>query len=100
MYHRVGVVGDGEVNRFLDQMGEGLLEMSDILPVERFHAVTQTFCLAFCRTFLCTSNRKWMTNTSINFYFSTTSTFLAAGTDVRCGMDKQGLWDLTSHIRT
>ena len=45
VYHRVGVVGDGEVNRFLDQTGEGLLEMGDILPVERFHAVTWTLVL-------------------------------------------------------
>ncbi len=41
VYHRVGVVGDGEVNRFLNQTGEVLLEMGDILPVELFHAVTQ-----------------------------------------------------------
>ena len=41
VYHRVSVVGDGEMNRFLDQMGEGLLEIGDILPVELFHAVTQ-----------------------------------------------------------
>ena len=39
--HRVGVVGDGEMNRFLNQTGEVLLEMGDILPVELFHAVTQ-----------------------------------------------------------
>jgi len=71
VYHRVGVVGDAEVNRFLNQTGEVRLEMGDILPVELFHAVTLDFCLASCQTFLCTSNRKWMTNTSINFYFST-----------------------------
>jgi len=69
--HRVGVVGDGEMNRFLNQTGEVLLEMGDILPVELFHAVTLDCCLAPCRTFLCTSNRKWVTNTSVNFYFST-----------------------------
>jgi hypothetical protein len=45
VYHRVGVVGDGEMSRFLNQTGEVLLEMGDILPVELFHAVTQTFCL-------------------------------------------------------
>jgi hypothetical protein len=45
VYHRVGVVGYGEVNRFLNQTGEFLLEIGDILPVELFHAVTQTFCL-------------------------------------------------------
>ena len=50
VYHRVGVVGDGEMNRFLKQMGEVLLEMDGILPVEFFHAVTQVdsrllFCL-------------------------------------------------------
>ena len=39
--HRVGVVGDGEMNRFLNQTGEALLEMGDILPVELFHTVTQ-----------------------------------------------------------
>jgi hypothetical protein len=37
----VSVVGDGEVNRFLDQMGKVLLEIVDSLPVELFHAVTQ-----------------------------------------------------------
>jgi hypothetical protein len=41
VYHRVGVVGDGEVNRFLNQTGEVLLEMGGILPDELFHAVTQ-----------------------------------------------------------
>ncbi len=41
VYHRVGVVGDGEVNRFLNQTGEVRLEMGDILPIELFHAVTQ-----------------------------------------------------------
>lgn len=39
--HRVGVVGDGEMNWFLNQTGEVLLEMGHILPVELFHAVTQ-----------------------------------------------------------
>lgn len=49
VYHRVGVVGDGEVNRFLNQTGEVLLEMGDILPVELFHAVTQVdFRLLSC----------------------------------------------------
>ena len=47
VYHRVSVVGDGEMNRFLDQTGEVLLQMGGILPVERFHAATQVnFCLA------------------------------------------------------
>ena len=60
VYHRVGVVGDGEKNRFLKQMGEVLLEIADILPVELFHAVTQVdfrplYCS--CRTFQCISNR-------------------------------------------
>ncbi len=41
MDHRVGVVGDGEMSRFLNQTGEVCLEMGDILPVELFHAVTQ-----------------------------------------------------------
>jgi hypothetical protein len=41
VYHRVGVVGNGKMDRFLNQMGEVLLEMADILPVEFFHAVTQ-----------------------------------------------------------
>jgi hypothetical protein len=41
VYHRVGVVGDGEMNRFLQQTGEVLLEMGYIFPVELFHAVTQ-----------------------------------------------------------
>jgi hypothetical protein len=40
VYHRVGVVGDGEMDRSLNQTGEVLLEMGDILPVELFHAVT------------------------------------------------------------
>jgi hypothetical protein len=39
VYHRVGVVGDCEVNRFLNQTAEFLLEIGDILPVEFFHAV-------------------------------------------------------------
>ena len=41
VYHRVGVVGDGEMNRFLHQTGELFLEMDNILPIELFHAVTQ-----------------------------------------------------------
>ena len=41
VYHRVGVVGDGEMNRFCKQTGEVLLEMGDILPIEIFHAVTR-----------------------------------------------------------
>jgi hypothetical protein len=41
VYHRVRIVGDGEVDRSVDQAGEVLLEMGDILPVELFHAVTQ-----------------------------------------------------------
>ena len=41
VYHRASIVGDGEMNRFLNQSGEVLLEMGDILPVERFHAATQ-----------------------------------------------------------
>ena len=40
VYHRVRIVGDGELNRFLDQTGEVCLEMAGIVPVERFHAVT------------------------------------------------------------
>ena len=41
VYHRVSIVGDGEMNGFLDQTGEILLEIGDILPVELFHAITQ-----------------------------------------------------------
>ena len=99
VYHRASIVGDDEMNRFLDQTGEVLLEIGDILPVERFHAATRVnFYLASSRTFLCTSSRKWMTNTSINFYFSMTSRFLVVGIDVRCE-----IWDgpersLGSHI--
>jgi hypothetical protein len=40
------------MNRFLNQTGEVLLEMGDILPVELFHAVTLDCCLASCRTFM------------------------------------------------
>ena len=45
VYHRVGVVGDNEMNRFLNQTGEVFLEMGDILQVELFHTVTQVSCL-------------------------------------------------------
>ena len=41
VYHRVGVVGDCEVNRFLNQTREFLLESGDIFQVGLFHAVTQ-----------------------------------------------------------
>jgi hypothetical protein len=82
----VSVVGDGEMNRFLNQTGEVLLEMGAILAVEFFHAVTQVDSRL-------TSNRKWVTNTSVNFYPSTTSKFLVDGTDLR-----YEIWDLTSHI--
>lgn len=41
VYHRVRIVGDGEVDQSVDQAGEVLLEMGDILPVELFHTVTQ-----------------------------------------------------------
>ena len=67
VYHQVRIVGDGELNRLLDQTGEVLLEMSDIVPVELFHADTQVDFRS-CRTFQCPSNRKWMTNASINLY--------------------------------
>ena len=41
VYHRASIVGDGEMNRFLNQTGEVLLEMGYIISVELFHAVTQ-----------------------------------------------------------
>ena len=40
VYHGASIVGDGEMNGFLDQTGEILLEIGDILLVELFHAVT------------------------------------------------------------
>ena len=41
VYHRVGVVGDDDMNRFLNQTREFLLESGDIFQVGLFHAVTQ-----------------------------------------------------------
>ena len=46
VYHRMGVVGDGEMNRFLNQTGEIFLEMDGILPVELFHAFTRARLLS------------------------------------------------------
>ena len=51
VYHRVGVVGDDEMNRFLNQTREFLLELGDILPLGLFHAVTQVDSMPPARLF-------------------------------------------------
>ena len=57
VYHRVRIVGYGELNRFLDQTGEVLLKIGDILTAERFHAVTLVLPPAGLFCALLTENR-------------------------------------------